>query len=105
MRKEVFAILSSQIIKMMDFSIENTEAERLRLLRSHFGLKNNQEVLKALIIEKCVALKLEKGVSASEKVSDKGYVCPVCKESFATPELLIRHSKSFRHTEICETKE
>jgi len=45
-----------KIVELIDF--EENEVERLELLKKHFGLKQNKDAIKALIAEKCAAIKL-----------------------------------------------
>jgi len=41
---------------MIDF--EETEVEKLEFVKSHMGLKQNREVIRALIFEKCDDIRL-----------------------------------------------
>jgi hypothetical protein len=54
--KEKSSQVGEKIVEVIDF--EDIEIERLELLKKHFGLKHNKEAIKALIAEKCAAIKL-----------------------------------------------
>ena len=56
MKKEYPANVSRKIVEMIEF--EEAEAEKLELVKRHMGLKQNREVIKALICEKCDEIKL-----------------------------------------------
>ena len=64
---------------------EEAEAEKLELVRKHMGLKQNREVIRALICEKCDEIKLleekqrERQVEEAKAMEclEKGeYKCP-----------------------------
>jgi len=48
--------MGGKIVEVIDF--EEAEAEKLELVKRHMGLKQNKEAIKALIAEKCAAIKL-----------------------------------------------
>ena len=48
--------MGRKIVEVIDF--EGAEAEKLELIKRHFGLKRNKEAIKALIAEKCDDIKL-----------------------------------------------
>jgi len=56
LKKEYPANVSRKIVEMIEF--EEAEAEKLELVKRHMGLKQNREVIKALICEKCDEIKL-----------------------------------------------
>jgi hypothetical protein len=54
--KEYPAKVGRKTVEVIDF--EEAEAEKLELVKRHMGLKQNKEVIKALICEKCDEIKL-----------------------------------------------
>jgi hypothetical protein len=56
LKKEYPANVGRKIVEMIEF--EEAEAEKLELVKRHMGLKQNREVIKALICEKCDEIKL-----------------------------------------------
>jgi len=65
---------------------EEAEAEKLELVRKHMGLKQNREVIRALICEKCDEIKLleekqrKRQIEEAEAMEclEKGeYKCPM----------------------------
>jgi hypothetical protein len=56
LKKEYPAKVGRKIVEMIDF--EEAEAEKLELVKRHMGIKQNKEVIKALICEKCDEIKL-----------------------------------------------
>jgi hypothetical protein len=56
LNKEYPANLSRKTVEMIEF--EEAEAEKLELVKRHMGLKQNKEVIKALICQKCDEIKL-----------------------------------------------
>ena len=48
--------MDRKTVEMMDF--EEAEAEKLELVKKHMGLKQDGEIIKALICEKCDEIKL-----------------------------------------------
>jgi phosphoribosylaminoimidazole carboxylase (NCAIR synthetase) len=53
---EYSANVSGKTIETIEF--EEAEAEKLDFVRQHMGLKQNREVIRALICEKCDEIKL-----------------------------------------------
>ena len=56
MSKAYSTNMGRKIVEVIDF--EGAEAEKLELIKRHFGLKRNKEAIKALIAEKCDDIKL-----------------------------------------------
>jgi hypothetical protein len=56
LKREYPANMGRKTVEMIDF--EEAEAEKLELVKRHMGLKQNKEVIKALICEKCDEIKL-----------------------------------------------
>jgi hypothetical protein len=56
LEKEYPGNVSRKTVEIIEF--EEAEAEKLELVRRHMGLKQNKEVIKALICEKCDEIKL-----------------------------------------------
>jgi hypothetical protein len=57
-----------KIVEMLEF--EESEVERLELLKGYFGLKQNKEAIKALIAEKCAAIKLAKEQERNRRIEE-----------------------------------
>jgi hypothetical protein len=73
-----------KIVEVIDF--EGAEAEKLELIKRHFGLKHNKEAIKALIAEKCDDIKLTEEKQRKRQIEEtrtmdyleKGeYKCPM----------------------------
>lgn len=71
-------------MEVIDF--EEADAEKLELLKRHFGLKQNKEAIKTLINEKCDAIKLAEEQKRKQQIEEakameyleKGeYICPM----------------------------
>jgi long-subunit acyl-CoA synthetase (AMP-forming) len=84
LKKEYPANVDGKIVEMIDF--EEAEAEKLELVKRHMGLKQNKEVIKALICEKCDDIKLTEEKQRKQQIEDakameyleKGeYKCPM----------------------------
>jgi hypothetical protein len=82
--KEHPANVGRKTVEMIDF--EETEAEKLELVKRHMGLKQNREVIKALICEKCDEIKLLEEAQRKRQIEEakamewleKGeYKCPM----------------------------
>jgi hypothetical protein len=82
--KEQPANVGRKTVEMIDF--EATETEKLELVKRHMGLKQNVEVIKALICEKCDEIKLLEEKQRKRQVEEakamecleKGeYKCPM----------------------------
>jgi hypothetical protein len=82
--KEHPANVDGKVVEMLDF--EEAEAEKLELVKRHMGLKQNREVIKALICEKCDDIKLTEEKQRKRQVEEakameyleKGeYKCPM----------------------------
>jgi hypothetical protein len=56
LNNEYSANVGRKIVETIEF--EEAEAEKLQLVRKHMGLKQNREVIRALICEKCDEIKL-----------------------------------------------
>jgi hypothetical protein len=56
MKKEYSANVGRKTVEMIEF--EEAEAEKLELVKRHMGLRQNREVIKALICGKCDEIKL-----------------------------------------------
>jgi hypothetical protein len=56
LNNEYSANVGRKTVETIEF--EEAEAEKLELVRKHMGLKQNGEVIKALICEKCDEIKL-----------------------------------------------
>lgn len=54
--KENSSQVGGKIVEIIDF--EEAGIEKLELLKRHFGVRQNKEAIKALIAEKCAAIKL-----------------------------------------------
>lgn len=66
--------------------LEEAEAEKLERVKRHIGLKQNKEAIKALIVEKCDAIKLTEEKKRKQQIDEakameyleKGeYACPM----------------------------
>ena len=84
LEKEYPAKVDGKTVEMIEF--EETEAEKLELIKRHMGLKQNGEVIKALICEKCDEIKLLEEKQRKRQVEEakamdcleKGeYKCPM----------------------------
>lgn len=82
--KEHPANVGRKTVEIIDF--EETEAEKLELVKRHMGLKQNKEVIKALIFEKCDDIKLteekqrkqqSEEAKAMEYLEKGEYKCPM----------------------------
>jgi hypothetical protein len=84
LKKEYPANVGRKIVEMIEF--EEAEAEKLELVKRHMGLKQNREVIKALICKKCDEIKLleeeqrkrQMEEAKAMKCLEKGeYKCPM----------------------------
>ena len=82
--KENPANMGRKTVEVIDF--EEAEAEKLELVKRHMGLKQNKEAIKALIVEKCDAIKLTEEKKRKQQIDEakameyleKGeYACPM----------------------------
>ena len=82
--KEYPANAGGKTVEMIDF--EEAEIEKLELVKRHMGLKQNKEVVKALIFEKCDDIKLTEEKQRKQQIGEakameyleKGeYKCPM----------------------------
>ena len=71
-------------VEAMDF--EEDEAEKLELVKRHMGLKQNKDVIKALILEKFNEIKLEEKNLAKQRIAEEkakeyseNFTCPLFK--------------------------
>jgi hypothetical protein len=60
--------VSGKIVEEIDF--EETDLEKLELLKRHFGLKQNKEAIKALITEKCAAIKIAEEIERKRQIEE-----------------------------------
>jgi hypothetical protein len=84
LKKEYPANVGRKTVEVIDF--EEAEAEKLELVKRYMGLKQNREVIKALICEKCDDIKLiaekqrKRQIEEAEAMEylEKGeYKCPM----------------------------
>ena len=84
MSKAYSTNVGRKIVEVIDF--EGAEAEKLELIKRHFGLKHNKEAIKALIAEKCDDIKLTEEKKRKRQIEEnrtmyyleKGeYKCPM----------------------------
>jgi len=82
--KEKSSQAGGKMVEVIDF--EENEVEKLELLKQHFGFKQNKEAIKALIAEKCAAIKLAdeqerkrqiEEAKAMEWLDEGEYTCPM----------------------------
>ena len=71
-------------VDAMDF--EEDEAEKLKFIKTHMGLKQNKDVIKALILEKFNEIKLEEKNLAKQRIAEEkameyleNFTCPLFK--------------------------
>jgi len=55
-------------VEILDF--DETETEKLELVRRHMGLKQNKETIKALIFEKCDEIKLTEEKQRKKQIEE-----------------------------------
>ena len=55
-------------VEMVDF--DEAEVEKLELVKSHMGLKQNKEAIKALIFEKCEEIKLAEEKQRKKQIEE-----------------------------------
>jgi hypothetical protein len=76
--------VGGKIVEVIGF--EEAGIEKLELLKRHFGVKQNKEVIEALIAEKCAAIKLAEEQDRKRQIDEartmeyleKGeYTCPM----------------------------
>jgi hypothetical protein len=84
LNNEYAADMGRKIVETVYF--EEAEAEKLELVRKHMGLKQNREVIKALICEKCDEIKLLEERQRKRQIEEEkakeclekgGYKCPM----------------------------
>ena len=71
-------------VEAIDF--EEDEAEKLELVKRHMGLKQNKDVIEALILEKFDEIKLEEKNLAKQRIAEEkameyleNFTCPLFK--------------------------
>jgi hypothetical protein len=78
------AKVGKKLVEVIDF--EETEAEKLELVKRHMGIQQNKEAIKALIFEKCDDIKLAEEKQRKRQIEEakamecleKGeYKCPM----------------------------
>jgi hypothetical protein len=76
--------VGKKTVEMIDF--EEAEAEKLEIVKRHMGLKQNKEVIKALIFGKCDDIELSEEKQRKRQIEEaktmeyleKGtYTCPM----------------------------
>ena len=60
--------VGGKIVEVIDF--EDDDVENLELLKRHFGLNRNKEVIKTLIAEKCAAIKLNEEQDRKRQIQE-----------------------------------
>ena len=71
-------------VEAIDF--EEAEAEKLELVKKHMGLKQNKEVIKALVREKFGEIKLAEENLRKQQIAEakameylENFICPLCE--------------------------
>jgi uncharacterized FAD-dependent dehydrogenase len=84
LKNEFFPNAGRKTVEMIEF--DEAEAERLELVKRHMGLKQNKEVIKTLISEKCGEIKFQEEKQRKRQIEEakameyleKGkYECPM----------------------------
>jgi hypothetical protein len=84
LKNEYPANVGRKTVEMIEF--EEAEAEKLELVKRHMGLKQNKDVIKTLISEKCDEIKLAEEKQRKRQIEEakameyleKGkYECPM----------------------------
>jgi hypothetical protein len=82
LKKEYPLKKGRKIVESIDF--EEAEAEKLELVKRHMGLKQNKEVIKALILEKFDEIKLAEDNLRKQQITEaktmeylENFTCPL----------------------------
>ena len=84
MKKEHPLKEGRKTVEAIDF--EEADAEKLELIKKHMGLKQNKDVIKALVREKFGEIKLAEENLRKQQIAEakameylENFICPFCK--------------------------
>jgi hypothetical protein len=81
--KDKLSQAGGKIIEMIDF--EKADIEMLEILKKNFGVKQNKQVIKALIAEKCNIIKLTEEEERKQQVKEEKAMEYLAKGEYTCP--------------------